>query len=111
MSSHLVGEAADFSTYLTGSTKRLVPFHVTGISSVQLLVALGTTSTVLHLVTKATAPLLAMMWPLLNTWMRLDGLSAPVMASSLSDGGVCGARGRLPPVLAYLVADLPDLLL
>ena len=41
MSSHLMGEAADFSTYLTGSTKRLGPFHVTGISSVQLLAALG----------------------------------------------------------------------
>ncbi len=39
MSSHLMGEAADFSTYLTGSTKRLGPFHVTGISSVQLLAA------------------------------------------------------------------------
>ena len=55
---------------------------MTGISSVQLLLILGNTSTGLHLVTYATAPLLAITWPLPKICSRLYGLSAPAMASN-----------------------------
>ena len=51
MSLHRVGDAAVFRTKLMGSTKRLLFLHVTGISSVQLPLILGSTSTGWHLVT------------------------------------------------------------
>ncbi len=43
-----------------GLMKRLVLFHVTGISYVQLRLTRGSTSTALHLITYATALLFVM---------------------------------------------------
>ncbi len=66
-----------------GSTKASVPLKVTGISSVQLGCDLGTTSTGEHFVTYTAPPALMARWPRPKVEMRLYGLSAPAMASSL----------------------------
>ncbi len=60
-----------------------MPLMTTGISSVQLVWVLGTTSTGEHFITYTAPPALMARCPLPKMEMRLWGLSAPAMASNL----------------------------